>query len=121
MRQRAGEGRANPLNRFDQGPLAVVTARRTPSAGEMLLIASAWPGQGSTQLIGLPALLNGWRQTRQVAVTSSTSSSDRTKLLTVRFGRKQTFRIGSLLIERPAAPLPSKTILLNHNRKGMKL
>jgi len=46
MRRRAVEGRTNPLNRFDQGPLAVVTAKRTPSAEDMLLIASAWRGQG---------------------------------------------------------------------------
>jgi hypothetical protein len=39
MRQRTGEGRANPLSRFDKGPLAVVINKRTSSAGEMLLIA----------------------------------------------------------------------------------
>ena len=48
MRQRTGEDRADPLSRFDEGPLAVVTDKRTSSVGEMLLIAllgQARPGQ----------------------------------------------------------------------------
>jgi len=37
--QGLGDGRANPLARFGSGPLAVVSDRRTASAGEMLLVA----------------------------------------------------------------------------------
>jgi len=50
MRQRTGEGRANPLSRFDEGPLAVVTDKRTSSAGEMLLIALL--GEARVQTFG---------------------------------------------------------------------
>ena len=50
MRQRTGEGRANPLRRFDKGPLAVVTDKRTSSAGEMLLIALL--GEARVQTFG---------------------------------------------------------------------
>jgi hypothetical protein len=50
MRQRTGEGRANPLSRFDKGPLAVVTDKRTSSAGEMLLIALL--GEARVQTFG---------------------------------------------------------------------
>jgi len=39
MNRELGDGRANPLRRFGSGPLAVVTDRRTASAGEMLLVA----------------------------------------------------------------------------------
>lgn len=50
MRQRTGEGQANPLSRFDEGPLAVVTDKRTSSAGEMLLIALL--GEARVQTFG---------------------------------------------------------------------
>jgi hypothetical protein len=50
MRQRTGEGRANPLSRFDKGPLAVVTDKHTSSAGEMLLIALL--GEARVQTFG---------------------------------------------------------------------
>lgn len=50
MRQRTGEDRANPLSHFDQGPLAVVTDKRTSSAGEMLLIALL--GEARVQTFG---------------------------------------------------------------------
>lgn len=50
MSQRTGEGRANPLSRFDEGPLAVVTDKRTSSAGEMLLIALL--GEARVQTFG---------------------------------------------------------------------
>ena len=50
MRQRTGEGRANPLSRFDEGPLAVVTDKRTSSAGEMVLIALL--GEARVQTFG---------------------------------------------------------------------
>lgn len=50
MRQRTGEGRANPLKRFGKGPLAVVTDKRTSSAGEMLLIALL--GEARVQTFG---------------------------------------------------------------------
>jgi len=50
MRHRTGEGRANPLRRFDKGPLAVVTDKRTSSAGEMLLIALL--GEARVQTFG---------------------------------------------------------------------
>jgi hypothetical protein len=39
MTREPGDGRANPLARFGNGPLAVVSDRRTASAGEMLLVA----------------------------------------------------------------------------------
>jgi C-terminal processing protease CtpA/Prc len=39
MSREPGDGRANPLARFGNGPLAVVSDRRTASAGEMLLVA----------------------------------------------------------------------------------
>ena len=39
MNRNFGDGRANPLSRFDSGPLVVVAGKRTASAGEMLLIA----------------------------------------------------------------------------------
>lgn len=39
MNRQFGDGRGSPLARFADGPLAVVTARRTASAGEMVLIA----------------------------------------------------------------------------------
>lgn len=50
MHQRTGEGRANPLSRLDKGPLAVVTDKRTSSAGEMLLIALL--GEARVQTFG---------------------------------------------------------------------
>jgi hypothetical protein len=50
MNRHFGDGRANPLSRFGNGPLAVVTARRTASAGEMLLIALL--GEARVQTFG---------------------------------------------------------------------
>lgn len=39
MNRKYGDGRANPLDRFGSGPLAVIASKRTASAGEMLLVA----------------------------------------------------------------------------------
>jgi hypothetical protein len=50
MSRQYAPDRANPLARFDSGPLAVVAGRRTASAGEMLLVALL--GEARVQTFG---------------------------------------------------------------------